>query len=372
MGRIKISIIIKISSKKYIKECLKNIEKQSLKDLELIFIETTNEDNNELLEIIKNTKLTSIILNNNNINKSLNNALTKAQGDYILFMNDKDSLLDDKALEKMYEKGNSDNINIVGGLCDCIDGHNSLISLELHRVLLVGFDNGRLFKYENTMYDKYFNSYIFKKDLIVKSRALFDENLRISDDSFFIKVFNYSNDFFVIPIEMYRYNFIRENLSVIDYYQILLHLYNVIIYSKNNKLDILHYITIQRINNDYGDIFEKYIRNGYFEFLRLVLDIQDNIDESLLKDVIINKPLDDIYESMNVNDKEIKQIEVQDNAKYILNILFNLTQNEAIEKVRTTNSYYQQLDDIINSKAYKIGKFIVWLPKKILQLFRLR
>ena len=106
----KFSIIVPVYNlEKYIKRCLDSIFKQSFKDFEVIVVNDGSSDKS--LDIIKEYDVVLIDQKNKGVSESRNNAIKKAKGDYIVFV-DGDDTIDKELLEKL-DKASNDNPDII-------------------------------------------------------------------------------------------------------------------------------------------------------------------------------------------------------------------------------------------------------------------
>ena len=113
----KVSLIIPCYNQaKFIKKIYPSIEKQSLKDIEIIFVDDLSKDNSS--EVIKELaeKDKRVIYVKNEINQgvfhSRNNGVLKAKGEYVLCVDIDDYLLND-ILIKSYETAKTFNLDIL-------------------------------------------------------------------------------------------------------------------------------------------------------------------------------------------------------------------------------------------------------------------
>ena len=186
----KISIIIPIyNSQNLIFQIIKSIQIQSLKDIEIIFIDDCSLDNTtQIIEkLIKKDK--RIILLKNMKNKgpfySRNKAVIFAKGEYIQFM-DSDDILINNILEKAYIAAKKNDIDIIQYkfvkrkqkfyIFDEITSLNIINQPELSDQMFYG--TGKL---------KQDNYYIFNK--IIRKKTFLDSLLFIGDDLLKIKLY---------------------------------------------------------------------------------------------------------------------------------------------------------------------------------------
>lgn len=111
---MKISIIIPTyNSEKYILRCLDSIKRQKAKSFEIIIVNDGSTDNTlKLIDSynIDNKKI--ITIENHGQGYARNLALTKATGDYILFL-DSDDILLDRALEVLVDVAEKNKVDVI-------------------------------------------------------------------------------------------------------------------------------------------------------------------------------------------------------------------------------------------------------------------
>lgn len=100
-----ISIIIPVyNGEKYIKDCVETIFKQTYNNYELIIVNDGSTDNTKvILETFKDKRLKVYNVKNGGVSKARNYGLKKAQGEFVLFI-DSDDILVDNALELLIEQ----------------------------------------------------------------------------------------------------------------------------------------------------------------------------------------------------------------------------------------------------------------------------
>lgn len=111
----KISVVVPVfNAEKYIKECIESLVNQSLKDIEMIFVDDGSTDHsvsiiNDYKENDSRIKLLS--QPNSFAGAARNKGMAEAEGEYIIFL-DADDYFDSTMLEEMYDKAVSDNADV--------------------------------------------------------------------------------------------------------------------------------------------------------------------------------------------------------------------------------------------------------------------
>ncbi|WP_028120943.1 glycosyltransferase family 2 protein [Epilithonimonas tenax] len=117
----KISIIIPLyNAEKYIVKCLDSIKDQSYKNFEIIVINDQSKDDSwNILNqyVAENLKINFIVISNEvnlGLSKTRNKGIDRATGDYILFMDNDDTLVDNLSLQHFIEATENDPDIVIG------------------------------------------------------------------------------------------------------------------------------------------------------------------------------------------------------------------------------------------------------------------
>lgn len=111
----KISVVVPVfNAEKYIKECIESLVNQSLKDIEMIFVDDGSTDSS--VSIINDYKVNDsriklLFQPNSFAGTARNKGMASAEGEYIIFL-DADDYFDCEMLEKMYEKAVFDDADV--------------------------------------------------------------------------------------------------------------------------------------------------------------------------------------------------------------------------------------------------------------------
>ena len=363
----KISIIISITKESgFITQSIDSIFKQSLKELEVLCI--CNHSSNEILKVLKNyntkdERIKIFFQENLTIGSIKNFGIEQSTGEFIAFLNAGDYYIDENALSKLYINAKEKGINICGGFGNKKSNNEKIEPMMLHRAFLVGFPNGRMFSYKYLQYDRYIQTFIFNRKMLQTNDIKFTDANEYYEAIFFIKAMMVAQKFYVVPTEMYCYKLQNQMFNETKCHNIINGLKKQLEYTSTNRLNICHYIAMQRVNYEYGPLFENYIKSGDFKLLELMLETQKCINNELIDKTINNKIDKDILNFMCVPDYKVEKKDINGKKEYILIPLYNF-----INKNINLN---EQIEEIYNSKTYKTGKVILWFPKKILKIFNL-
>lgn len=188
--KLKVSIIVPVyNAEKYLNRCVESLINQTLKDIEMIFVNDGSTDNSiNILKSYKEKDKRIVIIDKKNegVSEARNQGISKAKGEFIFFV-DSDDWIDLDTLEKMYKTAIQDDIDIV--ICSyvrefkdhskekSIDLNDKIIykdnDLEQLHLSIIGPLDNQISKSENldsvgTVWAK-----LYKSSLIQKSEVKF-------------------------------------------------------------------------------------------------------------------------------------------------------------------------------------------------------
>ncbi len=321
---VKISVIVPIYNKEnYLQECLNNIEAQTFfNEIEVILINDGSSDNS--LEIINNfaSKHNNTIVidqENQGVSAARNNGINASRGEFVCFLDPDDYYPNKNILEKLYYAATTHGMLIAGGSFSELK-NKKLITKFQHVYQKYTFKKEGVIKYINYQFDYGYHRFIYKRELLIKNNIFFPPYIRFQDPPFFVKAMITAKRFYAIPDITYCYrvghqkiNWTKERIS-----HLLQGLTDDLQMSRENFLSDLHWLTINRLFSEYRKMVIKHYKDN--DIIFLLEKFQQQIDITLL----LNK---------------------QDNV-------------------------FIELKNLMISKTYKIGKLIIWLPRKIKRLFK--
>lgn len=221
MREIAVSIIIPVyNADLYLEQCLESILSQTLKNIEIICVDDGSTDKS--LSIIEKYELTdkriSIIKQKHyNSGKARNIGLKHANGEYVLFI-DADDFLEMKAIEIMYSKAKSKNVDIV------VFGayrYNNINNKKIYYKDALNISKNKL--RENPMKKEAISDCLFdslgivvwnkliKRNLIEKNKIKFQEITRSNDIYFSLVSLSLATDIFIIEEPLINYRIGHED-----------------------------------------------------------------------------------------------------------------------------------------------------------------
>ena len=282
----KISVIVPVyNTEKYLEKCLDSLATQTLRDIEIIIVNDGSPDNSQKI-IEKFTKkydnMKSFVKENGGLSSARNYGLTKAQGEYISFI-DSDDYIKKNMLEKMYTKAQKDKSDIV--TCDFInlyeDGHEVNMKSNFH------YSVSELQNY--LISPPMVCTRIYKKELFTKIK--FKENTYYEDLELTPKLLLYTEKVSFLEEPLYYYfqrngSIMKQevfNDKLLDIFDVLSSNYQKLSKLYPNEIEYM-YIThllrstslrfldyeetekyLEKINNEMKDKFPQWRKNIYYK-----------------------------------------------------------------------------------------------------------
>lgn len=235
---VKISIIVPVyNSEKYLSRCIDSILNQTMKDFELILINDGSTDNS--LSILKNYELKDsrirvIDQKNVGVSKTRNKGIKLANGDYITFIDNDDTIKSDYLEKFLSFIGDYD--MVIGGY-QRVDSNGNIISE---------------FRLKDSLWAKY--TFITPWARIYKKKFLIDNNIKfltspIGEDVYFnLNIYNKTDSIKIVNYVGYEW---LNNLDSVS---------NTVHKGFNDKVDIVKFLdSLYSIKGDkYQDYFDFY------------------------------------------------------------------------------------------------------------------
>ena len=181
-NNIDISIIVPIyNAEKYLKKCLDSLINQTKKELEFILVNDGSTDNSEKIIKSYNDKRIKYYKNKNQgIGKTRNFGIDKAVGKYLMFT-DSDDYLEKDTCEKLYQKANKDNLDLV--VCNFYREKEDGTKTEEQ---LISFKNTTLKETPKLLKEINASPWnkLYKTSLIKNNKIYFHETLKYEDTPF--------------------------------------------------------------------------------------------------------------------------------------------------------------------------------------------
>ena len=237
----KISIIIPVyNSEKYIEKCLNSILKQKYTNYEIIIVNDGSKDNSQVIidEFVNNypEKIKAFLQENKGVSVTRNEAILKATGDYIMFV-DNDDFLDDDYLETYINEVETNDYDIVLG------GYKRVTNEKILKKVILNDDEWAKFVVMAPW------AKLYKTSFLVENNTVFLKN-NIGEDVYFnlkavlmtdkIKIINYAGYNWFFNTESVS-NTNQKNIKNLSVYNLLNNCYEML--KKENLIDNNYNIT---------------------------------------------------------------------------------------------------------------------------------
>ena len=361
-----VSVVIPVYNvEKYLTKALQSIVNQTLEDIEIICIDDGSTDRS--LEILNffaahDERITAITQPNSNAGVARNRGLDLARGKYLYFM-DSDDWVVPHMLEKAVATAESAN-------SDLVVWSHSYFDSKTGKIL-------RTVRYNDGEYDARKEKYVFNKishcvwhklflrQTITDNKLRYQEIVRTNDAAFAICMTAVAKKIVTIAEPMYFYRKSGTGLQA-SLNQSPLCCFLAHVHAKNEliRLKLLHYFQDSLRNSIYTTIA--------YQLCRFPLTFEQLIEVRTL----LNKNFD--YSSTSENDISNKWVYLFAQSMFFNNENFYPTKtftcleqkyleyNSLKKKFSATNNKLKsEIKKLKQSRSYRLGRALTWLPRKI-------
>lgn len=189
-----VSVIVPIyNQEKYLEQCMKSIRRQTLKDIEIICVDDGSTDRS--LSMIRkmaagDSRILILTEENAGAGVARNKGLAHAKGEYITFL-DSDDIFEPDMLEKLYDKAEKENLDVVVSRADSFDDASGKVEgmpWSLHDEWLPDFQPFSALDVEKNFFEIFVWwpwDKLYKRSFIEKTGIRF-QPLRTTNDLFFV------------------------------------------------------------------------------------------------------------------------------------------------------------------------------------------
>lgn len=314
----KVSVIIPVYNvEKYLRECLDSVINQALKDIEIICVDDGSPDNS--LSILKeyankDKRFVLIEQNNKGVATARNNAIDKATGEFVCFMDPDDYYPDDKVLETLYSKAVENNVYICGGEFSAfIDGETNITQNYGNTSDGYLFDVDGIVKYTDYQFDYGFTRFIYNRKFLNENSIKFPCYTRFEDPVFFVKAMFKAKKFYAVDRIVYCYRthhkvtkWTKQNI-----YDLLDAIYINFTFAKEHNLKKLSDYTFARFCTHYPRINKNIDKNAKLK-IKKCIKIEPRIKNYLMqcKINLLKNFIKAIFSIRNDKDKKHKVITI--------------------------------------------------------------
>lgn len=335
-----VSIIVPIfNGEKYVEKCIKNLNSQTFKDFEIVFINDGSSDSTlSLLKKYKQKNMNIISKKNAGVSAARNDGIKYSKGQYLAFL-DVDDEYEPAFLEIMLNRLKEEQADCaICNYVEVIKNKKIYKNLEINKACLDSNDiqdkiiNRMIFpinKSENSIWGTVWRI-VVKKETIEKLNLTFDENTAYSEDLLFL-IELFSNIKKLAIVKDYIYKYYRSQGSALNKYVENYYQKNMYIHKK--------LVELLKKSNLYDKYKTRYLKNKFRMYTVIISNAVRNSDRIKGMEeisVLLNDFIDefrDILPYMSVTEK-ICYFLIKLKLKKLLYITFYIK-----EKIRTRKFY---------------------------------
>lgn len=212
--KIKVSIIVPVyNAEAYLQEALDSAIKQTIEDIEILCVNDGSTDHSlDLLRDYASRDHRIIVMSqaNQGAASARNNALLKARGKYVAFLDPDDFYPAEDVLEKLYRGAEDHDCQVAGG---------SLLILQQDGTVTNSpeclFSTQGILQYRACQFDFNYQRFLFKRKMLLDNHIFFPNYRRYQDPPFFVKAMCVATQFYALPDPVYCYR--QGGVNVIDW-----------------------------------------------------------------------------------------------------------------------------------------------------------
>ncbi len=278
-----ISVIIPVyNCGKYIRQCIESVQRQTLKNLEIICVDDGSSDPSfRILQEMANSDKRLKVLQQKNLGagRARNLGIEKARGRYITFLDADDYYLDGRALQRLLQCCVQSGVKACGGvMCQNIGG---IEKKALNYKQLAYFSRqGRLHFLEHPL-DYDFTTFIFERALILDNQIRFPDYSFYEDPPFLVKTLFYAQEYAIADVEFYCYR-IRQTpkkFTAQDCQSLLCGLKENLEFAAENHVEKLFVKTLSRLEFEYGERILASLQTDRADGLQALLAVNDVVQK---------------------------------------------------------------------------------------------
>lgn len=315
-----LSIIIPVYNKsEYLTECIESVQRQSLKDSEIICVDDGSTDGSaELVSEFQKTDGRVRLIRQQNLGAGAarNAGVKAAKGEYVAFLDADDFYSSKDTLARIYAAAKSNNALICGGSFCEIRSDERVIQFD---GVMSGnkFDAEGWVDFKDYQFDYGFYRFIYNRDFLIKNNLIFPDYLRYQDPPFMLRAFDAAGRFYAIPDVTYCY---RVNDRPVDWttekvLDLLCGIKENFKFSAARGYERVHALNYYRLCNDFcGAIVDIALRqDSDGKILKKLVEIQSDINAEMIqtsglftdKENKFSKPLSELIQKLSAQSAQL-------------------------------------------------------------------
>lgn len=293
---LKVSIIIPIyNMENYIEVSIESIQRQTLKELEIICIDDgSTDDSVSLLQklIEQDKRIRLFFQKHQGAGSARNMGIQEAKGEYVIFLDADDFYLDESALQSMYDAC------INSGTAVCGSRRKNLQDGELKESSYRAFlqDNvlsGQVFSYQDYQMDYDYQSYLFSRKMLVDGDIFFPNYLRYQDPPFMVRAMYTAMQFTYVDKYLYCYRISNsvKKFNAVKTADLVRALLDNMQFAEKHNLDILWEKTVERLEYEYASLIVHSMGKENATILQLLIRANEMVSHVRQDETYMIRPL---------------------------------------------------------------------------------
>ncbi len=360
---ILISVIVPVYNvESYVSQTIDSLIHQSLKDIEIICINDGSTDRS--LDVLKtkysnSSKVRIYTQNNQGLSAARNNGARLAKGKYIYFI-DTDGLLEDKALETLYNKLDANKLDVLFFDAENFFDHCDKDVMDSYCArkneysdIYPGIDLMKRMS-ENGEYSVSVCLQIIDREFYIKNNLKFINGILHEDNAFTFNCMLNAKKVSHIQQRLYKRRVRSISITTMgatyrDVYGLFKCYENMMLSYVDKDISLKYLETILSIIKDLKYVIQKKYKE-LDDINKLVLEQMNPVDREVFNSIVLRDiELSSTKDDVNVLTEKINELN---------QIIYNeyMDQKYDCEK---------EIEHIKGSYTYKIGSFILFIPKRI-------
>lgn len=293
----KISVIVPVyNAESTIKNTLKSIGEQTIKELEIICVDDGSTDASA--DIIKKEqkedgRIKYYFQKNQGAGAARNKGIVMAHGEYIAFMDADDEYATNDSLFNLYRIAKDKGALVCGG---SVVGNG--ISDDGKR----RFVTSRWYDFKEYQFDCIFGRFIYNREYVWNNKLIRFPELRVYEDPIFLfYALSETDKFYAVAKDVYKFNGEHQatTMNLCKTKDYLKGLIKELELTSEKGLNNLYYIVFKRLEKDANYYAEKNLDSGDLELFKLLMEANQAIDSQMLYEIDKKKRENYILPALN-------------------------------------------------------------------------
>lgn len=350
MDSPRISVIMPVyNGEDYLHESLASFLSQDINRAELICVDDgSTDDTYSILQAYQETNPEKIrIIQQENQGSAIarNNAIEFANGEYCYFLDVDDMIPFSTTLTTLYDLASENAVSIAGGSLLMFDENGSYTDFAGQPGLYgQQFLQDGIINYHEYQFDFGYQRFLYNRVMLIENNVRFPNFRRYQDPPFFVKAMVIADRFYATREITYKYR-LRDN-HIEWTAESICHLISAILeiasFAAKNDLPDLFNLSLLRLRSDYYHVIaESILGKRDSDVLRVYLHAEENIRTLSLELPSVSHVERYTPIEVRLHDELVELDNMKRGDPYI-----GLT-----------------YDEIVNSRSWKVGRAVTWLPR---------